>query len=214
MRAPVLALAALLVAGPAWADSVSDRQLKRAIRGAAPDRLAALKAAEEAHTEAESGVKEAEGLLSTAELAQVASKARLDALYVHLTAIEAERQWAEAAGERERLADLFAEKRSADQHLGWRAALHEVSRARVVHAARALELRIAEREVREGVLDLVRMRTYVELKGEDAELEKQIGDRQAALGRAEVQRHDIELEVARAAALIDVVELDATRLAH
>lgn len=213
MRAPLLALAALLVSGPAWAEGITDRQLERAARKASTAQLQALRAAEEAHTESETAVKAAEGALATAELAQVASKARLDALYVHLTAIEAERQWADAAGERERLADLFAERRRMEARLEWRTALHEVTRTHVVHAARELELRIAEREVKDGVLEIVRLRTYVELKGENTDLETQIGDKQAALGRAEVQRHDIELEVARAAAAIDEAELEATRLA-
>jgi hypothetical protein len=213
MRRIIFVGFAVLSTGLARAEGVSDAKLRKVVRRAAPQEIAALAAAEEAHDTAEAGVQNAQQLLHTSNLGAEAAVARVAAATARIVSIEAERTWAEAADDRARLADLFAEQRAASRHSSWRDALHIQARARQFHANRALDLAYAEREVREGVLELVRMRTYVELKGDDEALAVQIGAHQAALGRAEVARHDAEQAVAEAAALVEQAEIAADRLA-
>jgi hypothetical protein len=213
MRRIILVGFAVLCTGLARAEGVSDSKLRKVVRRAAPQEIAALAIADEAYDVAEAAVQKAQQHLHTTNLGAEAAVARVAAGDARLLSIEAERTWAEAANDRARLADLFAEQRAASQHASWRDALHVQARARQFHANRALDLAYAEREVREGVLELVRMRTYVELKGDDEALAVQIGAHQAALGRAEVSRHDAEQAVAEAAALVDQAEIVADRLA-
>ena len=213
MRRITLVVFALLSPRLAAADGISDADLRKVVRRAAPHELLALAAAEDAHDLAESEVQKVQQLLHTANLGAEAAASRVAAAAARLAAIEAERVWAEAADDRARLADLFAEQRDATQHVAWREARLSLANTRQFHANRSLDLAFAEREVREGVLELVRMRTYVELKGDNEALAMQIGAHQAALGRAEVARHDAEQAVTKAADQVGLAEVAADRLA-
>ena len=110
------------------ADGVSDRQLRRAIRGAGADQVSALVAAEEAHRAAEVTLRESAEGVATARLAHEAALLRVDHANVGLLAIDAERAWAESSEDRGRLAALFSERREAAKELTWRQAQAEVAR--------------------------------------------------------------------------------------
>jgi type II secretory pathway pseudopilin PulG len=208
----MLVLSAALASTAPRAEGITDRQLRRALRGATVAQTAALEAATAAHGEARATVKAAEQRLSHAQLAHEASLMRLDAAKVHLLAIDAERTWAESSEDRGRLADLFTEERAAAKALDWRLARTELMRLRLVTAQADLDLKTAEQQVRGGVLELVRLRTFVDLDGADAALEARIGERQASLGRAEVTRHDLVLALDRAQANVTQAEVLTDRL--
>ena len=210
--APMLALLAALAAPTARAEGITDRQMRRALRGATVAQTAALEAATAAHTESLAAVQAAEHGLSAAQLAHEAALMRLDAAKVHLLAIAAERTWAERSEDRGRLADLFTEERAAAKTLDWRIARTELERLRLAAAQADLDLRTAELQVRAGVLELVQLRTFVDLDGADAELEGRIGARQASLGRAEVTRHDLVLALERAESRVTQAEVLTDRL--
>jgi hypothetical protein len=210
--APMLALFAALASPAARAEGITDRQLRRALRGATVAQTAALEAATSANGEARATVKAAEQRRTHAQLAHEASLMRLDAAKVHLLAIAAERTWAESSEDRGRLADLFTEERSAAKALDWRVARTELMRLRLAAAQADLDLKAAEHQVRAGVLELVRLRTFVDLDGADTALESRIGERQASLGRAEVTRHDLVLALERAQSHVTQAEVLTDRL--
>lgn len=195
------------------ADGVSDRQLRRAIRGAGADQVSALVAAEEAHRAAEVTLRESAEGVATARLAHEAALLRVDHANVGLLAIDAERAWAESSEDRGRLAALFSERREAAKELTWRQAQAEVARLSLLAAEQAEGLRTAELATRSGVLELVRLRTFVDLEGSDEALEKQIGELQGALGRAEVLRHESELLLERTVSAVTQAEVQVERLA-
>lgn len=209
----ILALLAALVSPEAHAEAITDRQLRRALRGATVAQTAALEAATAAHAEARVARRAAEQQMGHAQLAHEAALMRLDAAKVHTLAIEAERTWAENSADRGRLADLFVEERAATKALDWRISRTELMRLRLVVAQAHLDLRAAEMSVRAGVLELVRLRTFVDLQGANASLEARIGEHQASLGRAEVTRHDLVLALERAEADVAQAEVLTDRLA-
>jgi hypothetical protein len=208
----MLALFVALASPAARAEGITDRQLRRALRGASVAQTAALEAAISAHAEARQEVAGAKARVSHAGLAHDAALMRLDAAKVHLLAIEAERTWAESSEDRGRLADLFTEERAAAKALDWRIGRTELMRLRLVAARADLDLQEAEQAVKAGVLELVRLRTYVDLQGENAELEALIGLHQASLGRAEVTRHELSLALERAQADVTQAEVMTDRL--
>lgn len=210
--APMLALFAALASPVARAEGITDRQLRRALRGATVAQSAALEAAIAANGEARAETLAATGRLSHAQLAHEAALMRVDAANVHLLAIEAERVWAEDSDDRGRLADLFSEERAAAKTLEWRIARTELMRLRLVVAQADLDLKSAEQQVRAGVLELVRLRTFVDLNGEDPALEGRIGEQQGSLGRAEVTRHDLVLALERAQSHVTQAEVLTDRL--
>ena len=215
MRWPTLFLALLVVllSPTAQAEGITDRQLRRALRGASVAQTAALEAAVAAHAAAGQAVSAARGRQDQAELAYTAARMRLDAAKVNLAAIASERSWAETTDDRGRLADLFTEERDGAKHLEWRIARVELMRLRLIAAQSDFDLEVAHQAVKAGVLELVRLRTYVDLQGEDKELMALIGLQQASLGRAEVDRHDLELALDRARAHVAEAELVTERLA-
>jgi len=211
--APALALLVVLLCPSAHAEGITDRQLRRALRGASVAQTAALEAAVEANGTAREAVAAARLRQEQAELAYTAARMRLDAARLQQEAIAAERAWAETSADRGRLADLFTEERDASKQLEWRLARVELMRLRLIAAQAAFDLTAGEQAVRAGVLELVRLRTYVDLQGEDKDLMALIGLQQASLGRAEVDRHDLELALARAQADVSEAELVTERLA-